>query len=195
MATKKVVITIRKGPGVSATPPPVPPPEPEKKPQAEVSLKIRKTLDGNYIIFDHTDVDIVVSPTQNKIIVFAKNNFDDYVYEVQDKLFKFLVKKGIIDPNSVQGGNVFMSMEGAILPASEKHDAIQMSILNVARFIENEKPEYLLRKAYEEEDERRLTEPGPEDSTEFDPERLHKAQKGSHRPVMRPYGISSIYRI
>jgi hypothetical protein len=192
--TKKLVITIKKGPGTQA-PEPIPEPA-EKKPQAEVSLKIRKTLDGNYVVSDHTDIEIVISPNQNKVIAFAKDTYDDYVYEIQDKLFKFLVKKGIIDPNTVQGGNVFMSMEGVILtPANSDHNALQMTILNVGRFIENERPKYLLRKAYEEEDERRLTDPGPEDSTEFDPDRLHRNQKGSHRPIMRPYGISSIYRI
>lgn len=200
MAKKKLVITIKKGQSSSATPPveKTPPVElkPEKKPQAEVSLKIRKTLDGNFIISDHTDIEIVLSPSQNKVIAFAKDTFDDYVYEIQDKLFKFLVKKGIIDPNTIQGGNVFMSMEGNIVtPADASHNVMQMALLNIGRFIENEKPKYLLRKAYEEEDERRLTEPGPKDSTEFDPERLHKAQKGAHRPIMRPYGISSIYRV
>tara|TARA_Y100001973_G_C5202140_1_gene338689 strand:+ start:2128 stop:2721 length:594 start_codon:yes stop_codon:yes gene_type:complete len=197
MAKKKLVITIKKGPSF---PPPEPEPTPlsseEKKPQAEVSLKMRKTLDGNYVVSDHTDIEIVISPNQNKVIAFAKDNYDDFVYEIQDKLFKFLTKKGIIDPNTVQGGNVFMSMEGTILtPEDEAHNAIQLTILNVGRFIEKEKPKYLLRKAYEEEDERKLTEPGPKDSTEFDPERLHKAQKGAHRPIMRPYGISSIYRV
>jgi hypothetical protein len=197
MAKKKLVITIKKGPStpsVEETPPVEM--KPEKEPQAQVSLKIRKTLDGNYIVSDHTDIEIVISPSQNKVIAFAKDTFDDYVYEIQDKLFKFLVKKGIIDPNTVQGGNVFMSLEGTITtPKDPSHNAVQMTILNVGRFIENEKPKYLLRKAYEEEDERRLTEPGPKDSTEFDPERLHKAQKGAHRPIMRPYGISSIYRV
>ena len=197
MAKKKLVITIKKGP---SSPPPEPEPTPlsseEKKPQAEVSLRMRKTLDGNYVVSDHTDIEIVISPNQNKVIAFAKDNYDDFVYEIQDKLFKFLTKKGIIDPSTVQGGNVFMSMEGAILtPEDEAHNAIQLTILNVGRFIEKEKPKYLLRKAYEDEDERKLTEPGPKDSTEFDPERLHKAQKGAHRPILRPYGISSIYRV
>lgn len=58
-----------------------------------MSLKIRKTLDGNYVVSDHTDIEIVISPNQNKVIAFAKDAYDDYVYETQDKLFKFLVKK------------------------------------------------------------------------------------------------------
>ena len=145
MAKKKLVITIKKGPPTPSVEE-APPVEmkPEKEPQAQVSLKIRKTLDGNYIVSDHTDIEIVVSPSQNKVIAFAKDTFDDYVYEIQDKLFKFLVKKGIIDPNTVQGGNVFMSMEGTIVtPKDPSHNAVQMTILNVGRFIENEKPKYL----------------------------------------------------
>ena len=62
MAKKKLVITIRKGVSSPSVPelPTGPPVEmkPEKKPQAQVSLKIRKTLDGNYIVSDHTDVSV-----------------------------------------------------------------------------------------------------------------------------------------
>ena len=165
-----------------------------KKPATKkIKLRARKTLDGNVLISDHEDIDIAIMPSQSKIIAFAKDNFEEYVYDAQDKLFKFLSKKGIIDPSSVQGGNVFMSME-AKLVQSEDYNVVQASLLNISKFIDEEKPSYLLRKAYEEEEERRLTEPDPEDSTEFDPNR-HKSQKGSMRPNIRPYGISSIYRI
>ena len=44
------------------------------------------------------------------------------------------------------------------------------------------------------EEEERLAEPGPEDSSEFDEER-HDAQKGSLRPGAKPYGIASVYRV
>ena len=70
-----------------------------------------------------------------------------------------------------------------------------MALLNLYKFVEDERPSFLTRKAYEEEEERRLTEPGPEDSTEFDPKKYHDTQKGSIRAAMRPYGIGSIYRI
>mgnify|MGYP005824280877 CR=1 FL=1 len=159
----------------------------------KIELKARKTLDGNVMIMDHEDIDIVIMPTQSKIIAFPKDNFEGYVYDAQEKLFKFLSRKGIIDPSSIQGGNVFMSMEAKMVQ-TEDYNVVQASLLNISKFLDEERPSYLIRKAYEEEEERRLTEPDPEESTEFDANR-HSTQKGSMRPNIRPYGISSIYRV
>lgn len=189
--TKRVKTTVIKGPDAGNQSPGQPP---EKQIQLEISLNVRKTLNGDLMIFDHEDIDIAILPVENKIVAFPKENFNDYVYSTQERLFKFLGKRGIIDLNSIQGGNVFMSME-AVIPQTEEHNIVQMSLLNLYKFIEEERPSFLTRKAYEEEEERRLTDPGPEDSTEFDPKKYHDGQKGSLRPAMRPYGIGSIYRI
>ena len=190
--TKRVKTTVIKGPGAQLQAPPAPPAE--KVPQIEIRLNVRKTLGGDLMIFDHEDIDIAIMPAENKIVSFPKENFNDYVYASQERLFKYLGKRGIIDPSSIQGGSVFMSME-AFMPQTEDHNLVQMALLNLYKFIEDERPSFLTRKAYEEEEERRLTDPGPEDSTEFDPKKYHDAQKGSIRAAMRPYGIGSIYRI
>ena len=39
-----------------------------KAPSITMSLDIRKTLDGNLIISDHNDVDVVVMPQKIKVI-------------------------------------------------------------------------------------------------------------------------------
>ena len=57
-------------------------------------------------------------------------NFNDYIYSAQERLFKYLGKRGIIDPNSIQGGSVFMSME-ALMPQTEEHNLVQMALLNL----------------------------------------------------------------
>lgn len=190
--TKIVKTTVIKGsqPGAPGLPG-----EPPKKPvQMDIQLNVRKSLGGDLMIFDHEDIDIAILPADNKIVAFPKDNFSDEVYSAQERLFKYLGKRGIIDMNSIQGGSVFMSME-AFMPQTEEHNLVQMALLNLYKFVEDERPNFLTRKAYEEEEERRLTEPGPEDSTEFDPEKYHDTQKGSIRAAMRPYGIGSIYRI
>tara|TARA_R100000808_G_C2146375_1_gene154297 strand:- start:1995 stop:2567 length:573 start_codon:yes stop_codon:yes gene_type:complete len=189
--TKRVKTTVIKG---AKGQPQTPPPPPEKPPQLEIRLNVRKTLGGDLMIFDHEDIDIAIMTADNKIVAFPKENFNDEVYSAQERLFKYLGKRGIIDPNSIQGGSVFMSME-AFMPQTEEHNLVQMALLNLYKFVEDERPSFLTRKAYEEEEERRLTEPGPEDSTEFDPKKYHDTQKGSIRAAMRPYGIGSIYRI
>ena len=39
----------------------------ESKPQATLSLNIRKSMDGNIMIMDHTDIDVIVMPVKNKV--------------------------------------------------------------------------------------------------------------------------------
>ena len=42
-----------------------------------LELKARKTLDGNIMIFDHQEIDIVLMPQKNKIVTFAKDDFSE----------------------------------------------------------------------------------------------------------------------
>ena len=46
----------------------------EPKPQASLELKIRKTMDGNIMIMDHIDIDVVIMPSKSKVLVVAKDN-------------------------------------------------------------------------------------------------------------------------
>jgi len=72
---------------------------------ASFKLKAKKTLDGNIIIFDHADIDIVLMPEQKKIVTFKKDNVTgDISYGAADRMFKYLASRGIINPENVQGG-------------------------------------------------------------------------------------------
>ena len=156
-------------------------------------MDIRKTLDGSFIVRDHPDIDIVFYPTLGKISAFAKESLTDDVYYIQHKFFDFLTKKGVLDPSSVQGGNVFGSLEGKLIPSQEA-DPAQMILLVIAKFVEDEKPYFEYLEAYEKFQEDRLTEPDEDESTEFDPSR-HAQEKGSIRPmyIRSPYGINFAY--
>ena len=68
--------------------------EVKQEPQATVSMNIRKTLDGNYMIFDHPEIDIAIVPEKNKVVSFAKEKHSKHVYEAQDRLFSFFEKQG-----------------------------------------------------------------------------------------------------
>ena len=167
----------------------------EKVPENKYTLNARKSLDGNIMIFDHRDIDIVIMPKKRKVMAFPKEVYDETnVYETQDRLFKFLSRKGVVELDSVQGGNIFMSME-AKYPKSDEYNATQIIMMNLGKFIEQEKPYYEYEAAWEDEQERRLTEPEPEESTELDTDKYHSAEKGSLRPSMKPYGIAGIYRV
>jgi len=166
----------------------------DKPTQTSIVLKARRTLDGNVMIFDHKDIDIVVMPSQKKVVAFAKELFGDHVYEAQDRLFRFLIKKGVINYDSVQGGNIYSSMEAKIAE-SKDYNSMQITLFSIGKFIEEERPYFEFEKAYDENFEKRLAEPDPEESTDFDPEKYHDPDKGSIRPGIRPFGIANIYRL
>ena len=161
------------------------------KSKIQLDLNIRKTLDGNLMILDHKDIDIVVFPKKNKVIVFAKEIMGDHVYDSQDRFFKFLTKKGVIDRESIQGGNIYSSMEAAI-PTSEQYNMVENVVMTIGKFIEEERPYYEYERALEDEMEQRLAEPSPEESTEFDPNR-HQDKKGSMSRAR--VGLTAVYRM
>ena len=104
-----------------------------------VKMKMRRAMNGDIMVFDHADIDIVMSPTTSKIVVFAKEVMSDMVYGAQDRLFHFLSKKGIVDRTSVQAGNVYGSMEGAILSGVDR-DSFRMALINVSKWVDEERP-------------------------------------------------------
>lgn len=163
-------------------------------PDIKINLEIRKTLTGDLVITDHPDVDIVYMAKDKKVVAFAKENYSDDVYDTQDRMFKFLAKKGIVDRASVQSGNVYGSME-AIVPDSDYNEA-QHCLLVISKFIDEEKPYYTFEREYQKNLEKRLADPLPDESTEWNPEKYHDEEKGSIRSDRHGlHGIASVYRL
>ena len=164
--------------------------------QETISLNARKSLDGNIMIFDHEDVDIVLMPNENKIISFAKDMFSERVYEAQDRLFKYLKNKGVVALESVQGGNVYGSMEAIILESiNEDIDSVQATLYSVSKFIDEERPYFRRVGDLEEEEMDYLLDPDTEHSTELG-EIPHSEKQGSLVPgyIRGPYGMTSFFR-
>tara|TARA_Y100000034_G_C6739655_1_gene328145 strand:+ start:197 stop:757 length:561 start_codon:yes stop_codon:yes gene_type:complete len=169
-------------------------PEAPKGPPVKIKLNIRKTIDGNLLIFDHPDIDITVVPAKRKIIVFPKEKISDKTYDIQDKFFNFLARRGVVSLGSVHGGNIYGSLE-AVYPEVDDPSSLETSLYVISKFIEEESKYFNLDKEFDDEFERSLTEPDEDDSTELG-EVPHSDQRGAIRPgyVYSPYGISSIYR-
>ena len=91
----------------------------------KILLNARKTIDGNIIVFDHPDMDIMILPSKSKIVSLPKEELDDELHDGQHRLFKFLTRKGVVDHSSIQAGNLFMSMEAAIPDVDGEGDKIQ----------------------------------------------------------------------
>lgn len=160
----------------------------------KIKLNARSTLDGNIIIFDHKYIDIVLMPKAGKITTFPKEELTDDVYETEMRFFRYLIDNGIIDPLTVQSGSAFMSMEGTIPQSDTFKNPNQLAMLAIYKFIEEERPFFEYITKTEEWEEERLAEPADEETTEWDPGKYHKDEKGSIKPNMRPYGVPGIYR-
>lgn len=140
----------------------------DKQTGVKKELMIAKTLSGNYIMREHPEIDVVVMPEKKKILVLPKNLQNDYVYNTQEEMLKTLVTKGVIEPNSISGGNVFGSLQATFpetAPGGE--DPLQVVIYNLANYIEQQRPVVAYQKAYEDELEKAMLEPDTEDSTEL----------------------------
>ena len=178
-----------------ATPSPTGDTKPRKK-QASLDMNIRKSLDGNLMIFDHEEIDIVVMPSKNKIVAFPKDELSEAIYAAQDRLFYYLVKKGVVQPETVHGGSVYGSMEATISQSyNNAVDPVEMSVFIVKKFIEEEEPYFSLYKKQKEDRIKTLTDPDDEESTDLG-DVPHEEEKGSlrHGWLRGPYGMSSFYR-
>ena len=167
------------------------------EPQVSMELDLRKGADGSVMIFDHEDIDIVILPEQMKVVALPKDLITDEVYDTQNHLFKHLAKKGLIEYDSVKGANVYGALEAVIQQSAfEGANSIQLVIFQIGKFIEDERPYFESEKAYFEREEKKLLEPGEEDSTELG-EVPHEETKGSLRPgwIRGPYGIYDMYRV
>jgi len=170
-----------------------PPTPPKKEIVAQVELDIRKTLDGDIMIFDHADIDIIVMKNKKKIVSFPKDIMSEVVYGAQDRLYKFLKKKGIIQIDSVIGGSIYGSIQADLLP-SEEFNNIVMAIINIEKWIDTERPYFDFVEEMEDMQVDRLTDPSDEDSTELG-EVPHEETKGTLRPGYNygPYWQSYTY--
>ena len=156
-----------------------------------IKLNLRRALNGDYLIYDHPLFDIVIMPTKNKIVSFRKRDTQIDPYPSQDKYLDYLMRLGMIVQDSIQGGNVFGSLE-AVYPINDKVDTIQALLLATYNFLKDEKELFSAVEEFEEEYEDRLLDPEAEDSTELG-EVPQAAKKGSIDPNSLPYGL--IYRI
>ena len=164
-------------------------------PTIRLELKIRKSLSGDLMIFDHADIDIVLSSKTNKVTAFPKETMTDMVYGAQNRLFAFLRKKGIIIAESIQAGSFYGALEGSIEESyDDKINSTKMTLLNISKFIEEERPYFENYEAHVAGVEDNLLEPDKADSTELG-EVPEKVKQGSIRPgyLRDPYSFSYMF--
>tara|TARA_R110000824_G_scaffold233442_4_gene421751 strand:+ start:2360 stop:2866 length:507 start_codon:yes stop_codon:yes gene_type:complete len=160
-------------------------------PQATVQLNARKALDGSLLIMDHEKIDIAVMPEQMKVVTFPKTTSTEDVYDYQNRLLEMLADKGVIERSSIQGGNVFRSLEGEIF-TSEQVNPLQAVVYVISEFLGYEAEHMRVADEYEKELEDMYTHPSDRNSTEYG-EVPQYGEKGSMRPGYYYYPLRNRY--
>jgi len=167
----------------------------ERDKSITIELNAKRTLDGNIMIFDHEDVDIMLMLETKKCLAFPKTEANDKVYYTQDRMFRFLVKQGVIDPSSIRGGNVYGSMEATILESKIPGiDPVEAVLLSLYEYIKEEKPYFITSKEHDVDRLDHLLRPEDEHSTELG-EIPHSDMKGASDPRNRAYGYRYNYSL
>jgi hypothetical protein len=140
----------------------------DKKTGLNKEVMISRTLSGDFLMREHPEIDVIVMPQKFKILVLPKEEQTDHIYDHQERLFNYMVKKGVILPESVSSGNVFGSLQGSFPQQSANgEDITQVVIYNLASFIEDEIPISNAEHEFEDRMEKELLKPPVEDSTEL----------------------------
>jgi len=171
---------------------PIAPPEPQgvrieivEKDKIEGKLKLRSALNGDLMILDHKDIDIVVKPKDKKIVAFAKETLSDLVYGAESRLLEYLRKTGVLKIDSIQGGNIYGSLEGQLY---EGDKTVEITLMKISEWMETEEPMMSGRTGYDDMHDDHLLSPDGEYSTELG-EVPAEEEKGSilQRNLFAPY--------
>ena len=119
-------------------------PEPEgikieivQKDEVNFKLMTRSAINGDIMILDHKDIDIVLKQKDSKILAFAKETISDYTYGAEARLLEFLRRKGILEYDSIQGGNIYGSLEGKLM-TSEEVEVNKVALKVISEWMETE---------------------------------------------------------
>tara|TARA_B100001123_G_C15219281_1_gene990546 strand:- start:38 stop:580 length:543 start_codon:yes stop_codon:yes gene_type:complete len=163
--------------------------------QVRLEMDVRRSMNGDLMIFDHGDIDIVLSSAKNKVFAFPKETMSDLVYGAQNRLFTHLRKKGLVIPESIQAGAFYGAIEATLeAPSSDDLNTPKMTLINISKFIDEERPYFESTEAIVSMTDDELLHPDKADSTELG-EVPQSTEQGSIRKsyIRDPYAVGYMY--
>ncbi len=153
----------------------------------EFSVNMRETINGDLMFMEHKDIDIILMKQKKKIVAFPKDLMSEVVYGAESRLMEHLRRKGVIQFDSIQGGNVYGSLEGKILESQER-DEITLTVYELSEWLKSEIGSTTRKEAYSQQIKNMELYPNEEDATELG-EVPHAEEKGSIRQnsLFAPY--------
>jgi hypothetical protein len=159
---------------------------------AKLRLKAKKNIAGDIVILDHPDIDIMISPDENRVLTFPKKEYADHIYALQSRLFDFLTRKGICKHGSVRASNVFGSLQGTMLADKVSQPAVDpthIAIYLITKFLKDELHFGDIVDDYQDSYEKELTKPPDDETTELG-KVPHDPHKGTNYYGSSPTGGS-----
>ena len=138
--------------------------------QATISLVIKRMYNGDIIVYDHPEVNVVFSTKERKMTIMPKSSMSDHVWNVQKRMSDYFVNKGVVQPKSVRGGNVFFTLEAKLFEPGpdQKHiDPLEIFLYTIATFLKSEEPYYQKYNQNYDEEVEHLTSPDDKYATEL----------------------------
>ena len=170
------------------------PPEPEgikievvDKEEISFKLMTRSAVNGDIMILDHKDIDIVLQQSDGKILTFAKETISDYTYGAEARLMEYMRSQGILEYDSIQGGNIYGSLEGQLM-TSDEVEVNKVALKVISEWMTTEESYLKGTTAYDDMSDDQLISPDGEYSTELG-EVPHAEKKGSieQNSLFAPY--------
>ena len=78
-------------------------------------------------------MDIVIVPSEKKIVTMPKPYAGDNVYEYQRELMDSLFRGGVVEYDSIQGGVNFGMLEG-VMGENKKVDPVQVALFEIEKY-------------------------------------------------------------
>lgn len=111
----------------------------KQKPKKQITMNMKKTVDGNILIDERVDFYIFVFPYETRIVTIPKDYSNKFCTERQVKFFDYLTKNGLINPADVQAGELYGSFETAYLtPREENEGSIEKLFEAIYDFVQEE---------------------------------------------------------
>ena len=126
-----------------------------------------------------------------KVVTFPKTTSTEDVYDYQNRLLELLADKGVIERSSIQGGNVFRSLEAEIF-TNEQVNPLEAAVYVISEFLTLEASQSRVADDYEKELEDMYTHPDDRDSTEYG-EVPQYGSGGTMRPGYYYYPLRNRY--
>ena len=137
-----------------------------EKDRIDFNLMTRSAINGDIMILDHKDIDIVLQQKDGKILTFAKDTLSDFTYGAESRLMEFMRKKGILEYDSIQGGNIYGSLEGKLMESSEV-EVNKVALKVISEWMTTEESYLKGSTAYDDMSDDHLLSPDGEYSTEL----------------------------